>query len=67
MKKLILVLLTTIFSLQLFSTPVLAGKIDPGLKDQIKALEKLIGKTKDKDLKEALKDLIKQLKASGHA
>jgi DNA-binding transcriptional regulator GbsR (MarR family) len=65
MKKLILTLLAAVFSLQLFSAPVLA-KIDPDLKQQIKALKDLKRHTKDKDLKAQLQDLIKQLKASSH-
>jgi hypothetical protein len=64
MKKLGLILLAAAFSLQLFVVPASADKLTPGEKQQLKALTQLMAHTKDKDLKNQLKEQIKELKAS---
>ena len=65
MKKLGLTLLAVVFSLQLFSVPAFpAGKIPPDVKQEIKALRKLIKITKDDELRKKLRELIKEKKAS---
>ena len=67
MKKLGLTLLAAIFSLQLFATPPVSAKIPPETKQEIKALRKLIKHSKDKSVRQELKALIKQIKASAKA